>query len=451
MATLAPPADGSDARDLIQAAILRDGIARLGPGWFVIKAKSPGSRWDCLQLRGRQSIVGSGPSTVLAFEGSGITQHPTTGITSGDCRGISIYGDNNLVADCLIDTSRWVDTSEQTHPVHVTGPARHNTIHGVTFYHPQRFDPAGSPWPGGDCIKIASYDKTPSSTLIEGCHFVECDRSAIASVGGFEALIVKGCIFYSTGDQDIDVEGSEQTGENILLDGNVHRTSKGGGYAIQIGLREGRNVHVANCILDGRGIFFGGTKRLTLSNTTIVQRQSGAPTVDVVKATDDVRLIGCTIVRAASALPNTVVKVQHHGTGMPGTVDLDGCTIRNETGSASCLNVQSAREVGLRGSRFEWRPSTGQLGATHTLTSVAGLAQRTDALTVNGCRFSGPATRALQINDKDKGIGLVTLTGNTSAIPIYVQRATSTPFGPIVSSGNNWPAPIGNGEFTEGR
>lgn len=453
MTFLLPPADGSNARDLIQSTILRDNVARLGPGRFVIDGKLPSSRWDCLQLQGGQSIIGSGPSTTLVFRGEGITVHPVTGVQSGDWRGINITGDDNMLADFAVDTSAMTKTSEQTHAMSVIGRARHLTIRNIVFRHPIRRDATGAVLPGGDCLKIGGYltNNTPVSAIIDGCHFVECDRSGISSVGGFEALLIRGCVFYDTSDQDIDIEGASGQASNIFCHGNIHLTNpaRTNGLAMQIGLQRGLNVHVADCIFDGRGIFYGGLERLLMSNCTVVHKQSGAPTIHVVKANDDVRFVGCTIVRTPAALPNTVLKVQHHGTGMAGIVDIDNCTIRNESQSPSCINIQSAREVGLSRTRFEWRPTGVPAGTTHTLVAVAGLAQRTEALGMHTCRFAGPAQRALSINDKDAGIGAVTLTGNTSPIPIYVQRVTQTPW-PIVSSGNNWPTPLGNGTFEEG-
>lgn len=445
--TLAATGDDSDMRLTIQALADRCGTVRLGVGRFVIDGKLAWSRFAALELDGGKSIVGSGPATVLVFRGAGRT---TSG---GDYHAISIRGDHNLVADVTIDTSALVDTTEQTHAVHITGPARGNTIRGVWFLHPPRFDLAGVVFPGGDCIKITSYASAPSITTITGNHFVECDRSGIASVGGFESLIVANNTFHSTGDQDFDTEQPEQIGRNLVLDGNVHRVGKrsGGSYAIQVALREATNVSITNSILDGRGVNLYGVKTLVFDGVIVRQRQSGGPTLDITKTSDDLRITDSHIVREATALDNVVVKVQHHHTGMPGLVEISNTTIRNETKVATLVNVQSARGFKLHGDTLQWRPLEVPAGASHTLVAVATTAQRLELLAVSDTTFSGPAARAVQFNDKEFGIGAVTLTGNTSMVPISCQRVTTGAFGPLVSSGNNWPAPLGNCVFEAGK
>lgn len=462
MSQLLPPTDGTNVRDMIQSVVDREGVAHLGPGRFVIDGKSPSSRWDCLQLRGGQSIIGSGPSTILEFRGEGITVNPVTGVQSGDWRGIGITGDDNMVADLGIDTGALTKTSEQTHAMSVIGRARHTTIRNIMFRHPVRRNQDGIALPGGDCVKIGGYisNNTPVSAIIEGCHFIEADRSGIASIGGFEALIIRGCIFYDTSDQDVDIEAPIGEGGNVLCDGNIHlwNPARKNGLAMQIAFKFGLNVTVTDCIFDGRGVFFGGLHRLTMNGCTIIHKTSGAPTLDIVKSNDDVKIVGCTIIRESSALPNSLVKIQHHHSGMSGSVSIQGCDLRNETASPSILNAQSMKRLKLVGNTFEWRPTEVPAGTTHTLVSLATLAQRCESLTATSNEFIGPAHRALQFDDKNKGLGLVTLAGNTAPMPIYVQRVTKTetgqlvPFGPVVSSGNNWPAPIGGfADFEPGR
>lgn len=451
--TLAVPVDGTNMGATIQGWADRCGLARIGTGRFVITGKLVSSRWNALVLDGDKSIVGSGPASVLVFEGDGISVHPTTGIQSGDWRGISITGDNNLVADLTIDTSSLVNTSEQTHAIHITGPAHNNTIRGLWFQHPVRRDPSGRAWPGGDCIKIASYETTPSSTHILGNQFVTCDRSGVASVGGFDGLIISDNTFHEVGDQDVDVEGAGNVGRSFLANGNIHKLGKRStsGLAIQVGLRDGFGINVSNSIFDGRGVFFGGVRAVTFANNTIHHRKGDAPTLDFVKVTDEVKIIGNRITRAGTTWPNAVVKIQHHGTGTPGLIEIADTTIRNETPIATALTVQSAHTVRLSNNTFQWAPSTVPAGSTHTLVGIAGLAKRTDVLTVQGNLFTGPAQRALQFNDKDAGIGVVTLTGNTSMVPIFCQRVMTGAFGPLVANGNNWPVPLGNCSFEVGR
>lgn len=410
----------------IQRALDEDGHVRLGPGIHLI-SKSVGARWDCLKMRGEQSIIGSGPATVLMFEGAGRSA------SGGDWRGIGITGNDNLIENCTIDTRGLVDTEEQTHPIHVTGPSRNNTIRSVWFYHPERVVD-GVRQSGGDCIKIASYEATPSSMLIDGCHFVESDRSAIASVGGIESLIVRGCTFYSTVDQDIDIESITGVAKNILLHGNVHHTSKRAtsGYAIHIGLHRGHNVQIADCILDGRGALFGGLERVMLSGTTVVQRHGYSPTVEFIKDCDDVRVSGCTIVRESTATPNSVFRVQSRGTGMPGTIDIDNCTLRNETTAAEVAEFYSAREVVLSGCRFEWRPTSRGIDRVgETLVTVMGFVQTTD-LDVHGCRFVGPVDNAIAARSRGLGVRSFTATGNRSLAPVLAEGVT------VVGSGNRW-------------
>ena len=457
------PDDGIDDQDAIQAALDERGCALLDrPGVWDVVGKlglsRVNGRFDALQLLGGQSIRCASPAVRLAFSGDA---------DGNDWRGIAMYGDDNLIEGCLIDTSGLVNTEEQSHAVHLTdmpvhsGPSHHNTIRGNIFYHPQRGG-TNTSLGGGDCIKAGGYS-TPSSTgasltislEVSGNHFVDCDRSGVASIGGFRGLVIKGNIFYQTGDQDLDIEGNND-GEDLVVSGNVFQAGvkSGGGFAVSLAAPNVRRAVFSDNVLNGRGLFVGGAKRLVISGNVIEQKQSGAPALQVIKNVDEVIVVGNTIVRLSTALPQQVVTFTHHNSGSPGTILFSDNLVRSETTTATTLNIQSALTVTLVGNRFEWAPPSTPVGTT-ALVSVTGAARRTEALVVTGNMFSGPVARPIQWHGKNAGMGAVTLTGNTAigatgGAHCQEEPTGVNPLGPQVSSGNNWPAYQGSCTFSAG-
>ena len=432
--------DGIDDLIPIQLA-LYSGCAHLGPGTYDVVGKVPGSRWDALILRGA-TLRGSGPATVIRFSGDA---------GGNDWRGLSLYADDNLVADITLDTSGLTNTEEQTHAIHLTGPTQRNTIRGVTINHPSR-GPSSSNLGGGDCIKIASYPTAQSTTQILNNHFRDCDRSGIATVGGFHGMVISNNTFYATGDSDLDVEANG-AGSDLIVTSNVFLLGKPGISAIAVSLSAPliERVVFSNNTLEGRGVFVMGGQRMAIANNIIEQRQGFAPTLHVIKNSQEVLITGNVITRTAPADPNPVVKIVNHGTSSPGTVVFSSNIVRNSTNIATCLLVQSASDLLVSGNQFEWRPLAPVAGI-HVLVGVYGAIRKVETFLFAGNVMRGSA-RPLTFNAKDAGVGRVVLQGNTAighTEGVQCQDVAANPLGPIVSSGNNWPAVVpGNCVFRD--
>jgi hypothetical protein len=148
--------DGLDDSAAIKQALDTQGCADLGAGVYDVftpNPRNPAQRYDMVSIGTGQSLRGVGAATRLRFSGDA---------GRSDWHGVGLVGNDALLADLTLDTSALVNTDEQTHAVHVTGPALHVTIRGVWFYHPQRGG-TETPLGGGDCIKVVSYETRTSS------------------------------------------------------------------------------------------------------------------------------------------------------------------------------------------------------------------------------------------------------------------------------------------------
>jgi hypothetical protein len=435
--------DGLDDYAAIKHALDTQGCADLGPGVYDVftpNPRNPAQRYDMVSIGTGQSLRGIGAATRIRFSGDA---------GRSDWHGVGLVGNDALLADLTLDTSALVNTEEQTHAVHVTGPALHVTIRGVWFYHPQRGG-TETPLGGGDCLKVVSYETRTSSTLITGNHFVLCDRSGVSSVGGFRGMSIQGNTFYDTGDQDIDIEANNE-GNDLLVTNNIFLLGAvtSGTFAISLAAPRLDRFVFSDNILNGRGVLIYSARGGTITGNTILSTRGGDKSLDIIKANDNITISNNVIVRTSTAGPNAVVNISHHNTGTPGTFTFTGNILRNETNHGTVL-LSGARNLVVTGGIIERRPpQDATLPQVTTLFATQGIAQKIETLSIHGVHFKGPSTHAVQITStgKDEGVGAVALTGNTALGPSSGYRCKShaaNPVGPMVVAANNWPASSDN-------
>ena len=295
--------DGKDDYAAIKKALDTQRCADLGAGIYDVftpNPRDPAQRYDMVSIGTGRSLRGIGAATRLRFSGDA---------GRSDWHGVGLVGNDTLLADLTLDTSALVNTEEQTHAVHVRGPALHVTIRGVWFYHPQRGG-TETTLGGGDCIKVVSYETETSSTLIMGNHFVLCDRSGVSSVGGFRGMTIQGNTFYDTGDQDIDIEANN-LGHDLIVTNNVFLLGAvtSGTFAVALSAPRLDRFVFSDNILNGRGVFIYSARGGTITGNTILSTRGGDKSLEIIKANDDITISNNVIVRTSTAGPNAVVSV----------------------------------------------------------------------------------------------------------------------------------------------
>ncbi len=456
--------DGLDDRAVIQAALTAGCSVQLGNGDYTIVTPIPRLagvlKYDILSVPTGASLRGLGPATRLVF--SGDAGH-------ADWHGVGLMGNDASVSELSIDTTALVNTEEQTHAIQITAPALHVSVSRIWFYHPSRGGTSGT-LGGGDCLKIVGYSTAIPprivSAAIADSQFVECDRSGIASIGGFYGLTITGSTFHNTGDQDIDVEGNNPAGslvaaDNVFLMGPRAQSSLSISYtAPSLDL-----FTFSNNVVDGRGLILYSAKRGVITGNTITIRKGYEPAIKILKASGDVAISGNTIVRTAAANAASLVWIAHLNTGMPGTFVLTGNVLRNETNWAQSV-ISEAASLTMASNSLEWAPpAEAVLGSVRSLIAVQGIDAKVLSFALTDNTLRGPATQFVQLRGDRYGIGSVTVQGNTgvgaqptpgglppigvrceltSTLPLTAAGAVpAIPIGPVVISGNNWPASTG--------
>lgn len=367
------PVDG-DNREMLQAAI-DAGCGRLGPGVYSVGANPNLSNRAALTLGPGQSLVGSGALTVLMFQAD----------VHGYWIGLRMSGDESSLADISLDSSDMITTDEQSHLIEVHSASR-VSIERTWLRHPKRFDAAGIPQRGGDCVRVlAATTEAPAGASIIGNHFVSCDRSGVAIQRNTHRLVVSGNVFYETGDAAIDAEmtGTGIGGDwalvgNIAIDAPVHLA--GTGYA--------ERVLFADNVLNGGGLDLYNVRSAIISGNTIVQRKAG-PALKLTKSVDDIHVTNNIISREHDST-QAVISASHHNSGNPGRLTFAGNTLRN-IGPGAPVNLQSTEDVIFVGNRVQ--------GSATTAINIQGVSRSTEAAVVSANLFRGTFTVCVKLTN----------------------------------------------------
>ncbi|MEO7735620.1 MAG: right-handed parallel beta-helix repeat-containing protein [Kofleriaceae bacterium] len=432
----AVPGDGIDDRAAIQAALTSQHCAHLSAGVYDIDIPSfvpPARRIYMMLLASSASLYGDGPATVLHFRGSAGGQ---------DWQGVRLTGDGSSIHDLSIRTADITTTDEQTHAVHVLGPATNPTIYGVAFDHPQRGEP------GGDCIQLVGYP----TTLITGARihnndFTRCDRSGVAIHSGAVDLVIQDNHFHDVGDQDIDGEGSGAS-SGWLITRNVFDVgaSPQGDMAMQLQLTV--DARITDNQFNGRGIFAFQSDNLEIDHNTMTRTTgvSGTGVIELEKDCSNVNIHHNTITRQSSAGTGYVIRAVPHNSGTPDHVTIaDNMLHQNATGDV----VNAYGIVGL----YVLRNTVTYAGASDTSFGVlangsAGDAPiRTTDIVVAGNTWDGPIHGIIGVSGSYGGCGTVassdnTVTGATFGLVCGNFATGSAVLGPISSTHDAWPAPV---------
>lgn len=423
----ATPDDGLDDLAAIQAALDNQGCAHLGPGVYNIfspNPRNPAHPQDIILVDTGRSFRGAGPATTLKF--SGDTLHAAW-------FGVGVKNANTEVAHLTLDTAQLTNTDEQTHAIQVTGPASKVSIHHMWFYHPQRTGMAG-----GDCIKVVGYDGGQEVNLaVTDNHFALCDRSGLMVHGATYGMVASGNMFYSTGDQDIDIESGVRNSDWTITNNTMIRPVAGLSVAINADLTE-RVTFTGNVIYNGRVMTYN-VRNLVFANNTIASGADIGPVLYMVKLSEGINISGNYLEKTSTTDNSNVIFISHLGTGNPKDVTITGNTLKSFAPTATPIAVSNALSVNLTGNLLDWNPLVAPTINSQAV-NVAGVTRRTESFVVSGNTFRSPGKWVVGTSN----VGNISITGNTSTptvgAPTWGYKCQPGD-GPIVSTGNNWPAP----------
>ena len=449
------PDDGLDDRVAIQQALTNKGCALLSPGTYDVGVTVPRvfggttglDRYDLLKLAGGRSLRGSGPATTIRFYGDA---------GKSDLRGVGMTGDENLVSDMRLDTTGLSNTGEQTHAIHMTGPALKQKVSGVWFQHPSL-----GPSAGGDCIKIVGYDPAvladgtsgPDkrvSAVIIGNIFGACDRSGIAAHSGIREAVITSNLFLATGDQDIDLEGGGGIIDNLVIDGNAMRRTLNSGISVAIGADMTRKAVFSNNSVHGGRISTYNVQYLSVIGNTF---ESPGNALQMIKMSRLVTITGNTFVGTDPTITGTVITASHHNSGKPGNLVISGNTFELVSTNGGVVSLISAASASFTGNSVVWTPTT-PVDISVAL-QIYGITQPTEAILVSSNVIRGPYSRTLGVTNSYEasnggGIRSVTFVGNILRGPLLGVHCSQAGLGPYVSYGNSGATHQCAGPFTAG-
>jgi hypothetical protein len=343
-------------------------------------------------------------------------------------------GNDNLVSNLVLDTTGLTNTSEQTHAIQITGPAKGQVVTAVWFRHPSLG--AGA---GGDCIKVVGYDPDQQVSLaVSNNVFSQCDRSGVAIHSGVTDAVIANNLFLATGDSDIDLEGTGGAIDNLSVTGNVFRRSLNGSVSVSIGAGLTRRAVISGNTLGGGRLYAYNVEYLTVTGNAF---QVPTTAIEMVKMSKEVVISGNTFLQTDDAATSGgAISCNHHESGKPGSISISGNTFRSSNQVGTFLNLISAEDVAIRGNTFVWTPTTVPSG--RPLAVVYGIVQPTEAILFSDNLVRGGYARVLQVTNSYEtsnggGIRAVTFAGNVMRGPTAALYCPTPGPGPYVSYGNS--------------
>lgn len=426
----ATPDDGVDDTTAIQSAI----AARCCLGAGVHDIDTPPQppvgrrRYNMLTVATGQELCGAGAaSTTIRFHGDGGNQ---------DWRGIEMTG--GKLHDVTIETGELVGTVEQTHAVHVTGPAQGITISDVTINHPIR-----GMLPGGDCIDLVGYPTALiRDVVVRDSVLAHCDRGGVQAHSGVVGLTVERVQFMDTGDLDINSEGSGASSIWTIANNTFAGSSSNqGATAIALDLVD--NVVVVGNVM-ARGVYLYSCTHCSIVRNTIEQ-SSGATTaavIEAIKASNELTIVDNTIRRIASQRTGPLIHIGPHGTGRSINVRVVSNVLEQQTPTDIALIE------GMSGLRFDDNdaaylaaPVAAAFGV-RILGSGGEFGTIAERISIVGNHFSGPLSAAVYVTGAGnrQGIGSVHAAWNSSDTTGFRCGELTGISGPLTLVYNTWPA-----------
>lgn len=413
------PSGGDDTANVRAAIAAR---CCLGPGVFDLPTPPRPRPYAMLTVAPGQLLCGTGPLTVLNFHGSAGLQ---------DWRGVQLAGE---IRDLSIDTSTLVDTSEQTHAIHVLGPAAGVRIHDLTINHPAR----GSQ-NGGDCIDAVGY--APASYVddlsIRDVTFAHCDRAGVQIHGGARHLTIDRNSFVDTGDLDINTEPGHDSSDWLVTRNVFHASPNNqGGIAVAFDVITGARL-IANTI--ERGVYLFGCKGCAVVGNTITA-QSGHSgnqgTIDAIKGSNDLTIADNTITRVAGSDVGAVIHIGPHGTERSSGVRITGNRLEQQT-PTDVVYLEGVTDACIADNDVAYT-ATGKASGIRAMGS--GLAT-SEALTIVDNRFTGGLRSAVYVagSANRAAIGSLMAARNSGAMPGLVCENMFGVLGPLTLAYNAWP------------
>jgi hypothetical protein len=415
------PDDGVDDTADVQAAI--DLRCPLAVGVYDIDmAPTPPvgrRRYNMLIINGGEL---SGPGATLRFRGDAGRQ---------DWRGVELIGAGSYVHDIHIDTMQLTGTVEQTHALHITGPALSPRISNVSFSHGYRgLD-------GGDCIQFVGY----TSTLIVNAEVSyitgDCDRSAVAMHSGVDGLHISYVTAFA-GDQVIDGEGSGEGSRDWLIERNVFSTRPGdqGAFGLQLQLTD--DVRVTENVFDGRGIVVYGGSRIEIDHNDITRRaSSNEGAVELIKAVAGLDFHDNRVERTSAAGTGPVFHAVQHGTGSPAGIRIADTRLI-QRGPGNVIDVSAT--TGLTVERVT-AAYLGPAGGWYGVSALASPTVQTTGLVVRDSVFAGPLLAVMRVSGSYAGTGTLASNRNVSiGAPTGIKCENASGItGPVTSVGDAMP------------
>lgn len=193
----------------------------------------------------------------IAFEMEGVTLRMNRASGANDFYGIQVLSTGGVKFKGVTFSQRGLNAgSEQQHMVQVgngsTTGARYVDFINCKFHEGV----------GGDGIRLLGFGTTDTPLVqdirIMDCTFINCDRSGVSSQRGCRRVLITGCRFSGTVDQDIDFEptGSGILGQYTITHNTIVRTGNGSGAVTLTGQGSSdaneRSIFANNIITGGR-------------------------------------------------------------------------------------------------------------------------------------------------------------------------------------------------------
>ncbi len=310
-----------------------------------------------------RTFSGQGPSSRLVMTASG---------GNGAWSGVRLLGSNIVVRELSITVEAW-DTEEQTHAFSVAGPSSGVLFTAVHVSNPVRYRPDGTMWPSGDCIRLGGGNtdaQVVRRVVITASIFQNCDRSGLQVQREVEDVVVAGCAFHDTGDQDIDVEATGTSRvDGLVITGNTFSGGQQGNFAIAVQCTAGicSNVTISNNVFRSRGIYAFNAEYLAISGNIVRNQALGIdPTIWIHKYARDVVVANNVVTRDGVSGPLFAVK--DHNSGYPRNVSIRGNTARQNTGGP-IFQYRGAQAIVVADNSFR-RDTLGALAIAETSSQL---------------------------------------------------------------------------------
>jgi len=294
--------------------------------------------------------VPSSNITELSFSGEGATIRFGRATGQGKFVGIQVMGTGPVRFHGITFSQKGIATmAEQQHMVQL-GDGRVRGARDVLFYNCRFANGVG-----GDGIRLLGSGSTDSSLVqdivVDNCAFVGCDRSGISFQRGVRRVLVTGCSFSGTIDQDIDCEptGAGLMGQ-IKIIGNTFLRDGNGSASVTLTGQGGTDVNdqivFANNVVYGGQLKVRKVSNLLITGNTI---NTGAATgstaaIEIGNYARNVTVSNNAVTRPATSSAGGVIEVLYEES-RPENVHISGNTLVQDTPDKAAVKSDSAKTI----------------------------------------------------------------------------------------------------------